>query len=1296
MAENITALTNYAGGQGPADLVYIAMSPFGPTDDRKSTLADLFDYYNKNTTDGSFQMQGIAAPSVSAAGVGKFYFDSTSNTFKVSQNGGAFFDIGSGNLSGSLTSGRVPYASGATALTDNAGLTFTPNALTIGTAASPGGLRLVGLTGNYWNLASQSPASSSRTFYFPDNTSPTTGNFLFVGTFGSTVQTDWSTGLTWSNSTKQITVTASTNAQIGLGVQNTNAGTAAECVVGFTANGGAISLISLTSTAFTTSGLYKANQLYWRGTTGITEMLFALDDASTAFKFGVNNAVAASINATSTEGLVLGIASTLTGRIKLYNSAGATYTQISAGNAASSLNYILPATAPTAGQVLTAAAPSGSNVTLSWGAGGGGALAVNNVSGSPTFAGVTTLLVDDVNGGISAVNSGGNPSLGVVAGTGISVTSSVAVDQATAFAWTAAHTLSVNSTQSATTAGTTYQPSTTPSSGQYRWSPAVVLNGAANSGSGAAATGFRLYSKGSDANGTTALTVEQRNLQISATWFQVASISQTGGLSLGVASQSTGGLTLFNSAGATSTTLQAGNAASSLTFVWPAADPTAGQVLSASAPSGGVVTLSWASGGSGSPGGSNKQLQFNNSSAFGGAAGFEYQSGANPNVLIQAQNAAYTPLNLRGASSQSAPLLRFSDSTAQVNAEIRVYDQASLYFGYLAGNGASGAGNTVFGSGAGQSLSTAINNTFVGYNAGLLTTGGANTFVGMQAGIFNTSGARNVFIGQNAGLANTTGSDNAFLGQGTGAANTTGGNLVFIGSGAGVANTSGTRNVFVGYYAGNLTNTGYDSTFVGSNAGQKQTSGNSNTYIGANAGVETTTAYGNTFVGNIAGYLTTTGYENTHVGVSAGYTNTTGYRNSFFGHYAGHSNDTGYQNTFIGQGAGYHSLNGTSNASVGYQALYNGRAGSDSVGLGANADRYAPPVGMTATAVAGAGLAVGRFRYAVSYVLNGVESALSNYVQQSTTLGNQQMNLAAIPTYSGPLTCSARKIYRTLVDGLSTFYLLTTISDNTTTTYSDTTPDGSLGAQATDYGPIAAIGSGAKTFKAAQFILGSDTAPISELWLGRGYYSASAPGASVAVRATSASGPDAAGMDLILGSGLSTGNASGGAILFATSTVGTSGSTLNTSSTKLSLTADGRLYGSALHNNTGAITGTVNQYIASGTYTPTITAVANCDAVGAAGLCQWIRVGNVVTVSGELTVDPTAATTLTQVGISLPIASNLAGQNECCGTAATGAVSGYSGAIIGDVTNDRAELDFTTLTDVADRTWSFTFTYLIS
>lgn len=174
-----------------------------------------------------------------------------------------------------------------------------------------------------------------------------------------------------------------------------------------------------------------------------------------------------------------------------------------------------------------------------------------------------------------------------------------------------------------------------------------------------------------------------------------------------------------------------------------------------------------------------------------------------------------------------------------------------------------------------------------------------------------------------------------------------------------------------------------------------------------------------------------------------------------------------------------------------------------------------------------------------------------------------------------------------------------------------------------------------------------------------------------------------------------TGTGQGGSIIWQVAPAGSTGSTQNALINGIVLTGDGRLYGSALHNNTGAVTGTTNQYVASGTYTPTVTAVTNCTATSS-GVCQWIRVGNVVTVSGVVAIDPTAATTFTSVGISLPIASNFAtNASECSGVAANANFLGYSGAITADFTNDRAQLDFTVGTDVSNQAWSFTFTYVV-
>jgi len=143
----------------------------------------------------------------------------------------------------------------------------------------------------------------------------------------------------------------------------------------------------------------------------------------------------------------------------------------------------------------------------------------------------------------------------------------------------------------------------------------------------------------------------------------------------------------------------------------------------------------------------------------------------------------------------------------------------------------------------------------------------------------------------------------------------------------------------------------------------------------------------------------------------------------------------------------------------------------------------------------------------------------------------------------------------------------------------------------------------------------------------------------------------------------------------------------------INLTIDGRFYGTALHNNAGSVTGTVNQYIASGTYTPTLTNVTNV-AASTANVSQWTRIGNVVHVSGQCAIDPTTAGLLSQLDISLPIASNFTTFSECGGTAASANVTpGWVGSIRANSTNDRATMFFYAPTGAANDVWSFVFQY---
>lgn len=89
----------------------------------------------------------------------------------------------------------------------------------------------------------------------------------------------------------------------------------------------------------------------------------------------------------------------------------------------------------------------------------------------------------------------------------------------------------------------------------------------------------------------------------------------------------------------------------------------------------------------------------------------------------------------------------------------------------------------------------------------------------------------------------------------------------------------------------------------------------------------------------------------------------------------------------------------------------------------------------------------------------------------------------------------------------------------------------------------------------------------------------------------------------------------------------------------------------------------------SGTYTPTGTGVANIDSV-TPGLATWMRVGDIVSVSGFMAVNHTTLGDATVVRLSLPVASALAAQDDLGG--ACGAQDTLGGMVEADDTNDEA------------------------
>lgn len=110
---------------------------------------------------------------------------------------------------------------------------------------------------------------------------------------------------------------------------------------------------------------------------------------------------------------------------------------------------------------------------------------------------------------------------------------------------------------------------------------------------------------------------------------------------------------------------------------------------------------------------------------------------------------------------------------------------------------------------------------------------------------------------------------------------------------------------------------------------------------------------------------------------------------------------------------------------------------------------------------------------------------------------------------------------------------------------------------------------------------------------------------------------------------------------------------------------------------------------ADGTYTPTLTNTTNV-AASTAYTTYYKRVGDVVNVWGEVDIDATSALTISEMGLSLPIASSVGQTYELSGTASF--EDNTVVQISGDVTNDRAKFRFTPQSATNNK-YSFHFTY---
>jgi predicted outer membrane repeat protein len=117
--------------------------------------------------------------------------------------------------------------------------------------------------------------------------------------------------------------------------------------------------------------------------------------------------------------------------------------------------------------------------------------------------------------------------------------------------------------------------------------------------------------------------------------------------------------------------------------------------------------------------------------------------------------------------------------------------------------------------------------------------------------------------------------------------------------------------------------------------------------------------------------------------------------------------------------------------------------------------------------------------------------------------------------------------------------------------------------------------------------------------------------------------------------------------------------------------------------------------IEEGTYTPTFTNDANVSSFGTVNAANYLRVGDMVVVSGRVYVNPISASVNTQFRMSIPIYSNFSLFADVGGTLFSKNSASLGGAILADTTWNRARFQYINTSDIYGREFAFSYMYRI-
>ena len=603
--------------------------------------------------------------------------------------------------------------------------------------------------------------------------------------------------------------------------------------------------------------------------------------------------------------------------------------------------------------------------------------------------------------------------------------------------------------------------------------------------------------------------------------------------------------------------------------------------------------ITWSTITSGTPGGSNTQIQYNNSGAFGGISSFTYD-GTNVDVLDSVfrikdnlDQSKIAVFQASGITTGTTRTYTFADETGILaigRYGIDLATSGSLAVHGFYNTGMSGTQNTLYGYLAGGNITSGSNITAIGYAAlGAITTSSNCVAIGTGMLANMSGGTQNLGIGYNSLVQDTTSQNNISIGFGNlnDVNNGGGGNLVIglnSGNGVDVAGlisignsnltslTSASSPLAIGTSCGSgqslsISNSALigftvatqdncdisDSTFIGTGLGNGDSSLFTTTYlIGQNMFANASSYTVGSTVGIGANVFIDTTAANSSVGIGVNIipgAQTTTSSDIFLG-FEMYSNSAyiGSENVFIGNNIGISASGNpapSGNIVIGSGAGISLQDGADNVLIGRSVGQAFSSDVRSTIIGAGAGTsAVGN-----ELVLIGFSAGANlSGGGQNTAIGSQAM-------VNGDLTDCIAVGYKALYGASGTKSNLIGIGSQAGSAVNTNTESCYIGIEAQPTSDSASN----------EFVTGSNSCGYRDYYFGKGSQALASPFSDVTFYLTNSLGTNVSGSNFHFYSGLATGNALSGSIQFKTGIAGSSGTTLQTATTAVEIDGYQRL-----------------------------------------------------------------------------------------------------------------------------------------